>query len=130
MRSCYQFTPSHRQTGSTLVEVLAASSLLAMGLLGLMLGQSRASLDLRQMHEQVQAHFLAIDLAEQSRAYGPGPLPSSRLTAWRERVAGQLPRGEARVERPGPTPTMGLLTIVWRVSYRSDTASMQYAFRP
>ncbi|MEX0382149.1 hypothetical protein V6X02_02265 [Spiribacter sp. 1M153] len=130
MRSLSRSVPPYRQTGSSLVEVLAASSLLAMGVLGLVMGQSRASLDLRQMHEHVQAQFLAMDLAEQARAYRPGPLPASRLIAWRERVAEQLPRGEARVQWPGPPPTPGTLTITWRVSDRSDSGSLHYVFRP
>lgn len=117
------------QFGSSLIEVLVASAILGMGLLGLMLGQTRAGIDLRQSEWRTDARFLAIDLAEQIRAYGPSGVPTSRRSAWRDRVAERLPGGEATVEWPATAGGSGTITLVWRLPGNAGDAELRYVFR-
>jgi Tfp pilus assembly protein PilV len=130
MRASDPFSPSRRQTGALLPEVLAASGILAMGVLGLVLSQSRASMDLRAMHERLEARFLVMDLAEQSRAYHPAGLPAGRLAAWRAQVADRLPRGEARVDLPGPAGSIASVTVTWHDPDQGEPATLRTGFQP
>ncbi|AGY92360.1 hypothetical protein SPICUR_06980 [Spiribacter curvatus] len=121
---------SSRQAGSSLVEVLVASAILGMGLLGLILGQTRAGNDLRQMQWHTDARVLAMALAEQVRAYGPSGLPAVHRAAWRDRVAERLPEGEASVEWPRTRAGRGVITLAWRRPGQAEAAQLRYVFRP
>ena len=122
--------PRSNQAGSSLIEVLVASAILGMGLLGLILGQTRAGIDLRQSQWRTDARFLAIDLAEQVRAYGPSGLPTARRSAWRDRVAERLPGGEATVEWPATVGASGTITLVWRLPGNAGDATLSREFLP
>lgn len=86
------------QTGSTLVEVLAALSILAIGVIGLASAQGRSLAVSQLTHEHLLAHSLALSVIEQLRASPQAPLQGPRLSEWQERAAQSLPQGELSLE--------------------------------
>lgn len=117
------------QNGSALVEVLVASAILGIGVSGLIMGQTRASMDLQRVQWRMEARLLATDYAEQLRAYGPAGLSATRRDRWRDRVRRRLPGGSATI-----TPTAGAGTtrirLEWRHPGESLPASLRYTARP
>jgi len=100
--------PPWYQNGSTLIEVLIAMLLLAVGLLGM---AGLQTLSLRTTHDaylRTQATILAADGAERMRAgaQGSGTLSADELAAWQQAVATTLPLGSGEVCRDA-TPDDG-----------------------
>ena len=119
-----------REAGSSLIEVLIACAIVGTGLLGLILGQTRAGIDLRQSQWRTNAHFLAIELAEQVRGYGPSGLPAARLSAWQERVDARLPDGDGTIEWSAVAGGGGTVILTWRLPGQAAGAEFRYPFRP
>jgi type IV pilus assembly protein PilV len=116
------------QNGSALVEVLVASAILGIGVLGLIMGQTRASMDLQRAQWRMEARFLAMDYAEQLRAYGQAGPSATQSDRWRERVGRRLPDGSATVT-PGADVGTTRITLSWRNPGESLPAELRYAVR-
>ncbi len=95
---CSQPALRSTQTGSTLVEVLVALSILAVGMIGLASAQGRSLAASQLTHEHLLAHSLALSVVEQLRASPQASLQGPRLSEWQERVAESLPQGELSLE--------------------------------
>src|SRR5690554_4758659 len=108
-----------KQTGSSLVEVMVALFVLAIGLLGVLAMQAKSMQYNQSAHVYSQAVFLANDMAERLRldpaaarahslaiptgaqtctACSGGDLINYNLFLWQERVAAALPEGKVKIE--------------------------------
>lgn len=86
------------QSGSTLVEVLVALSILAIGVAGLTSAQGRSLAMSQLTHEHLRAHSLALSVVELARASPEGSLQGPWLEEWRERASQSLPDGELSLQ--------------------------------
>lgn len=126
---------SKTERGSSLVEVMVALFVLAIGLLGILAMQSTSMRFNQSAYSYSQAVYLANDMAEKIRAnfaqannYG-GPIPNEGTNCeattcnaadlitwdkyeWNERVLEALPLGEAAIEaEPAGAPTHLRITV-------------------
>lgn len=85
--------PCH-QTGSTMIEVLVALLILAIGLLGM---AGLQTLSLRNAHDaylRTQATILAVDMVERMRAGNGSMAQGNDLAEWQQAVMESLPAGQ------------------------------------
>jgi len=114
--------------GFTLIEVLVALSITAIGLLGLAALQLQG---LRGTHEaslRTQAVALASEASEVLHGYrgrdAPAVFPDADITAWQARVAQTLPLGEGRIATdPGAT----IITVLWTAHDSSEQLQLSVA---
>ncbi len=116
------------QTGSTLLEVLAATLILGIGLLGLASLQSNALLAARQAGWSLQADALALDWIERSEAYGR-PVRSAAQTQWRARVAQRLPAGTVTGDEAAGRVGASVLTLSWQARGSADATPTTRRYR-
>jgi len=133
----------HTQRGATLLEVLIAVLVLAIGLLGLAALQARALQENQSAYLRTQANVLAYDILDRMRANRPsvvaggydynnnnadpldsppepsgGGIPETDLRTWKGELAALLPQGSGRVACVG---TQCVVTVQWfEKSYNDD----------
>lgn len=114
--------------GFTLIEVLVALSITAIGLLGLAALQLQG---LRGTHEaslRTQAVTLASEVSEALHGYrahdAAAALPDADLDAWQARVAQILPLGEGRIAADATATT---ITVLWTAHDSSEQIQLSVA---
>jgi type IV pilus assembly protein PilV len=118
------------QAGSSLVEVLVATLVLGIGLLGLAMSQAQSLDGLRQGRLALQARLLATELVEQWRAAEPHHPPAASIAVWRERVRTRLPAGHTRIEWPAAGATAGRVVMTWSDRSPDREATLELEFGP
>ena len=141
-------TPSRAgQAGLTLIEVLVAVLVIAVGLLGLAGLQAGALQSNRIAYERTQASLLAYDITERMRANrnaaiggnydngltdtttgGPAPVPAD-VADWNQRVADQLAAGQGAVQTGVGCATCVRVTIQWQRREDGGTTTFVYDTR-
>ncbi len=110
-----------RQSGSSLVEVMVAALILAIGVTGMMSAQTQGLQNLRQLWWQWQAEMLAEDLDETLQARGDAPLSAAIMDDWRARVADALPAVDVEVRWPTAPDTPGEVRLQWQSNPLAET---------
>ncbi len=125
-------SPAH--SGFTLIEVLVALSVMAVGLLGMAALQLQG---LRGTHDaalRTQAVILATDAVECLRvnartgsdvcgvsACEPPSLSDTELSDWRQRLADRLPQGEGNISK---SASGVIVTVQWHSHDRAQQVSL------
>lgn len=142
------------QTGLALIESLVALLILAFGVTGLLLAQTRQLADSRDTRARTTAILMAQDLAERmlfnrsaavrgdyQLAWGEQPsavdcqgrrctaeqLARADLSQWRSALAARLPQGDASVFRPGDDARAIGIAIAWPAAGAADDAGTPFA---
>ena len=122
--------PAAPQTGTSLLEVLAAVAILGAGLLGLATSQAQSLDGLQQAHWQLQARLLAVEMIERYRAAGPHGVSSGARRAWRERLAARLPAARADIRWPAAAGGSGRIRLQWSDRAGGGPARLVLRFGP
>lgn len=122
------FSSDHSSAGSTLIEVLVATLILGIGLLGFAATQTQSLMLAREAHWQLQASLLAQSLAEQMRAVGPPPLPRQRRAQWQERLEQQLPNAEVVIEAAAGERAEIEIRLRWQGAVSGQTHQLNHVF--
>lgn len=142
------------QAGLALIESLAALLVLALGVTGLLLAQTRQLAEGRDTQARVTAILMAQDLAErmlfnrraaaeggyllgwgeqpaavdcQGRRCTAGELAQADLSAWRSSLTSLLPQGDASVFRPGDDPRAIGIAIAWTAGDAAQDSGTPFA---
>jgi type IV pilus assembly protein PilV len=100
----------HRERGVTLIEVMVATLILSIGMLGLAglyLSAVRASQDMRF---RVLASVAAEDMGEHIRITGDDDAVDAYLTEWQADLGNRLPGGQGAV---APGTDSHVVTVTW-----------------
>lgn len=119
---------SHAGSGASLIEVLIASLLLAIGLVSFALTQGAAVVRSADAISLFQAELLADHWITLSRVYGGQAVSSSQYTDWQAQVAQQLPSGQGEVES-GAEGT-AIVRIQWESGDRRPSVVYEQPFLP
>ncbi len=110
-----------RSRGITLIEVMIAVLVLAVGLLGLGALQSFALQSSQMASQRTLATTLATRVADEYRSYRSLDAPPQRIQAdWAAEVARVLPNGALTHSRSGDEIT---ITVTWRDDRDEDSPS-------
>jgi type IV pilus assembly protein PilV len=129
MRRAPHRTTAPRRTvgGMTLIDVLVATVLIAIGLIGLVAMQARAVQQAVSAEDSQRAALLASELASAMWSANTVELPAATITDWNTRVADAtasgLPNGVGTV-----TVTAGVarITVTWRPPHASAGSDNRY----
>lgn len=116
-----------QQAGFNLIEVLVATLLLSVGLVGLVAVQARAVHLAVSVEDSQRATLLAQDLAASMWGQMDVNLVPAQIDAWKARVAdparGGLPRGVGSVSVDGNTAT---IVVSWLPPGRAEGSEHRY----
>lgn len=133
----------YRQAGISLLEVLVALFVLAVGLLGVIAMQAESIKLNQQAYGSTQAIFAANDAAERMRVNMPALSEADRasptvakafpgIASWKTDVANSVPGGAGEVEKVGADGTEFKITITYIFSaldnqkLAADTETFEY----
>ena len=141
-----QLSAISSQRGASLIEVMVAVAILAIGLLGLTNLQAASLRASHSAYMRTQATNLAYDMSDRMRTnreaalageylieldddtpdeIQPPVLSNQDLRGWRDAIAGTLPNGTGAVERAGD---LFIITIQW-TDDRDDADPQEFAMR-
>ena len=122
--------PRSSTQGSTLIEVLVAALILAIGLFALLSAQTNALMSARQAHWQQQARVLANNYVEGVRARGGIALTGSPLARWQSRLERRLPGAQFSLTTLPGVGVSQQLTIEWTAGPIEATRTLSHFFSP
>jgi Tfp pilus assembly protein PilV len=121
--------PRSSTQGSTLIEVLVAALILAIGLFGLLSAQTNALMSARQAHWQQQARVLANNYVEGVRARGAA-LAGSPPARWQSRLERRLPEAQFSLTTLPNGGVSQQLTIEWTAGPIEARRTLSHFFSP
>jgi Tfp pilus assembly protein PilV len=122
--------PRPSTQGSTLIEVLVAALILAIGLFGLLSAQTNALMSARQAHWQQQARVFANNYVEGVRARGGTALAGSLPARWQSRLERRLPGAEFSLTTLPNSGVSQQLTIEWTAGPVEARRTLSHFFSP
>lgn len=119
-----------RQAGVTLIEVMVALLIFAIGLLGVAALQGLSLQGGQSAYHRTQATNLAYEIADFARANRSAAinncgLPAANLVGWNNFAASQLPVGTVAVAFPGCAVGEMTVTVTWGETRLADAGGTE-----